>query len=361
MKIVSIVGARPNFVKIAPISWALRRREHVDHRIIHTGQHFDTSLSSSFFDTLDIPEPNLNLDVGSSSHGVQTGTIMCKLEPVLNEIRPDWVVVVGDVNSTVAATLVASKLGLRTAHVEAGLRSFDRTMPEEINRLVTDSISDLLFVTEQAALDNLSREGVPDEKVHFVGNVMIDTLIKILPKAREVAAWSEYGVDPGKYLVVTLHRPSNVDSYDSLKGLMDALVKISHDSPLIFPMHPRTRNKLKEFGILEDVQSHRGLIIAEPVDYLSFLSLVTGATGVITDSGGIQEETTYLGIPCITLRPNTERPVTIELGTNELIEPTGRSLMEAFNRLSAGTWKKGVIPKFWDGRTAERIADVLLG
>jgi len=361
MHIVSIVGARPNFVKIAPIARAAGQREGVHHTIIHTGQHYDAAMSASFFEVLDIPDPDINLEIGSGSHGVQTGKVMIALEPVLQELKPDWLLTVGDVNSTAAAALVAVKLGIRTAHVEAGLRSRDRAMPEEINRIVTDSISDALFVTEQAGLDNLMAEGVSDEKVHFTGNVMIDSLIYALPKAREKEAWGEIGVEKGEYVLVTLHRPSNVDQRDSLAGLVDALKQIAGRSPVVFPVHPRTRASLERFGLWEDLASAPGMHISEPLDYLTFLSLVSGSKALLTDSGGIQEETTYLGIPCVTLRPNTERPSTIDLGTNELVTPERDAVLEAFNRIATGAWKKGEVPPLWDGHAAERIVEILAG
>lgn len=359
MHIVSIVGARPNFVKIAPIARACRAVEGVQHTLIHTGQHYDRAMSDSFFEVLGIPDADVNLNVGSGSHGVQTGKVMIAIEPVLQELRPDWVVTVGDVNSTAAAALVAVKLGLKTVHVEAGLRSFDRTMPEEINRLVTDAISDALFVTEQSAIDNLKQEGVSDEIVHFTGNVMIDSLVHALPKVNTTKAWEGFGLEKGSYVLVTLHRPSNVDNRESLAGLVRALVEIGQKTPVLFPAHPRTRARLNEFGLLETLLAGDGVQLTEPQDYQSFLSLVTGAKALLTDSGGIQEETTYLGIPCMTLRPNTERPSTIDLGTNELVRPEYAPVMEAFERIAAGNWKEGTIPPLWDGQAAERIVRIL--
>ncbi|MCB2200636.1 UDP-N-acetylglucosamine 2-epimerase (non-hydrolyzing) [bacterium] len=359
MHIVSIVGARPNFVKIAPIARACCGMEGVRHTLIHTGQHYDRAMSDSFFDVLGIPEPDVNLNVGSGSHGVQTGKVMIAIEPVLQELQPDWVVTVGDVNSTAAAALVAVKLGLKTVHVEAGLRSFDRTMPEEINRLVTDAISDELFVTEQAALDNLKNEGVADEIVHFTGNVMIDSLVHALPKVEAAQAWKSFGLEKGSYVLVTLHRPSNVDQRESLEGLVHALSDISKRTPVLFPAHPRTKARLEEFGLLAMFTESGRVHLTAPQDYQSFLSLVTGARAMLTDSGGIQEETTYLGIPCITLRPNTERPSTINLGTNELVTPEYKPVMEAFGRIASGSWKEGTVPPLWDGKAAERIVRIL--
>jgi len=359
MHLLSIVGARPNFVKIAPIARAARALPGVKHTLVHTGQHYDQLMSDSFFNILEIPAPDVNLNVGSGSHGEQTGRAMIALEPVLQELRPNWVITVGDVNSTAAAALVAVKLGIRTAHVEAGLRSFDRSMPEEINRLVTDAISDALFVTEQAGLDNLRNEGVREEIIHFTGNVMIDSLVRALPRAREEQGWARQSLKQGDYVLVTLHRPSNVDSPSQLAGLVDALQQIGERCPVLFPVHPRTRARLKEFGLQESLTRGGGVSLTEPLDYLSFLSLVTGARAVLTDSGGIQEETTYLGIPCITLRPNTERPSTVELGTNELVEPSRDRVLEAFQRIDSNQWKQGVVPPLWDGHAAERVVDLL--
>ena len=361
MKIASIVGARPNFVKIAPLAWEIAAREGIEHTIVHTGQHYDESMSDGFFESLEIPEPDINLGVGSDGHGRQTGRIMIELEPVLEELEPDWVVTVGDVNSTAAATMVAVKLGISTAHVEAGLRSFDRSMPEEINRMVTDAISALHLVTEQSGHDNLVREGVDPSRIHFVGNIMIDWLVRALPKARELKAWERFGLEPGGYLLVTLHRPSNVDDHEQLEGLARALASMGKRRNVLFPAHPRTRRNLENFGLGKLLSEREGVALTEPMDYITFLSLVTSARALITDSGGIQEETTYLGIPCITLRSNTERPVTVEIGTNELVTPTGDGLLAAFEKLEAGNWKKGTVPRLWDGKTAVRIIDALSG
>ena len=305
MHIVSIVGARPNFMKIAPIAWAARKRPHIRHTIIHTGQHYDAAMSESFFDILDIPRPEVNLGIGSGSHGEQTGRVMMALEPLLSDYHPDWVLTVGDVNSTAATAMVAAKLGLATAHVEAGLRSFDRTMPEEINRLVTDAISDLLLVTEQSGLDNLHHEGVDERKIRMTGNVMIDTLVHHLAQAEQVRMAETLGLTPGSYVLVTLHRPSNVDDPAQLTDLTEALLEISRRCPVVFPIHPRTRQRMEAAGLYARLAAAPGMTLTPPQDYLSFLSLVTTCKAVLTDSGGIQEETTYLHIPCITLRPNT--------------------------------------------------------
>lgn len=361
LHIASVVGARPNLVKIAPLVWEFSRRGGIHHTLIHTGQHYDDVMSNSFFETLQIPKADINLGVGSGTHGVQTGRVMVELEPVLDELRPDWLLTVGDVNSTVAAALVAVKLGIPTAHVEAGLRSFDRSMPEEINRIITDSISDLLFVSEPHGLENLRREGVDEARIRFVGNVMIDTLVELLPRARDARAWERFGVEPKRYLLVTLHRPSNVDLPERLAGLCEALLEVSVRIPVLFPVHPRTLANLRRFDLEERMKGAPGVTLTEPLDYLNFLSLVTSAGALLTDSGGIQEETTYLGIPCLTLRPNTERPITVTEGTNELVAPTREGVLRAVERLLSGGWKQGKVPRFWDGKTAGRIVDVLAG
>lgn len=295
MHVVSVVGARPNFVKIAPIAWEFQARQDIQHTLIHTGQHYDVSMSDAFFKLLSIPAPDINLNVGSSSHGVQTGRIMAEIEPKLADLRPDWVVVLGDVNSTAAASLVATKLGLRVAHVEAGLRSFDRGMPEEINRIVTDAISDLLLITEPSGLENLRREGVDDARIEYTGNVMIDSLVKVLPAAREMAKWQQIGFDAGDYVLVTLHRPTNVDTPDQLGDLMASLAGVAERCPVVFAVHPRTRSRLEQFGLLDNYEKQDGLHLFSPFNYLEFLSLMSAAKGLITDSGGVQEETTYLG------------------------------------------------------------------
>lgn len=359
MHIVSIVGARPNFIKIAALERVIVKRPDIKYTLIHTGQHYDDKLSDSFFNVLNIRKPDFNLGIGSAPHGVQTGRIMIELEPLLNELRPHWVLTVGDVNSTAAAALVAVKLGLKTAHIEAGLRSFDRTMPEEINRLVTDSISDLLFVTEQSGLDNLLREGVPLDKIKFVGNVMIDTLINLLPLVEMEKFWEKLNLEPYKYITVTLHRPSNVDNPEMLEELMNSLIEIADKYPVVFPVHPRTRNNFVNFGLAERLSHFPNLLLTEPLNYISFLSLVSNSLALMTDSGGIQEETTYLGVPCLTLRDNTERPVTVDIGTNTIAHPCRESIINAFDSLTAGKWKKGSIPPLWDGKAADRILNIL--
>lgn len=360
MHIITIAGARPNFVKLAPLCWEFAKHPKIEHSIVHTGQHYDDAMSDSFFKALNIPAPKINLGVGSAPHGVQTGQIMIALEPVFQNLNPDWIITFGDVNSTMAASIVAVKLGIKCAHVEAGLRSFDRSMPEEINRIVTDSLSDLLFVSEQSGFDNLMHEGVDKSKVHFVGNIMIDTLIAMLPYAHSLNACANFNLTPNKYGVITLHRPSNVDDKNQLEDLCRALLKIADDIPLVMPLHPRTRENLKKFDLLLRLSSHKSITLIQPVDYLSFLSLVLQSQMVLTDSGGIQEETTYLGIPCFTIRRNTERPVTVDLGTNILVNPDSSSIIKAFQQFHQGRMKKGTIPPLWDGNTANRIVSILL-
>ena len=311
MKIINIAGARPNLMKIAPLMHAYKASEKISPLLVHTGQHYDENMSDLFFRQLGIPEPDLNREVGSSSHAVQTADIMRAFETIVLDHQPDAVLVVGDVNSTIACGIVAVKLGIKLIHVEAGLRSGDRTMPEEINRIITDSISDLLFCTEQSGVDHLRREGIPDEKVHLVGNVMIDTLLQHQEKTNASTVLQDLGLEERGYAVLTLHRPSNVDNRDLLNGLIGVLEEIQTDLPVIFPLHPRTRNRLKEFGFTPRLDAMENLKLLEPVGYLDFLKLTASAKVVLTDSGGIQEETTILKVPCLTLRENTERPVTL--------------------------------------------------
>jgi UDP-N-acetylglucosamine 2-epimerase (non-hydrolysing) len=355
MKILHVVGARPNFMKIAPLIKALERHEDVEQVLIHTGQHYDEQMSASFFEQLDIPEPTQNLDVRSGSHAAQTADIMTSFEPVLLEHRPDVVVVVGDVNSTVACALVAAKLGVPVAHVEAGLRSRDRRMPEEINRLVTDQLSDLLFTPSRDADANLLREGIAQGKIHFVGNIMIDTLHTQLGRARALGAPQHFGVEPGHYHLVTLHRPSNVDDAAQLEQIFLALADLARTETVLFPMHPRTRANAQEFDLLRTLGTVR---LLEPLGYLEMLGLMAEAGMVLTDSGGIQEETTALGVPCLTLRDSTERPITIEQGTNTLVPD--RSCACILGAARAGRGKRGRVPAKWDGHTAERIATILV-
>lgn len=359
MKILNIVGARPNFMKIAPIHRLMLQSEKINPILVHTGQHYDRAMSKIFFEDLELPEPDIYLGVGSGSHAQQTGDVMIKLEEVMTAEKPDMVLVVGDVNSTMAASLVASKLCIPIAHVEAGLRSFDRSMPEEINRIVTDSLADLLFVTEESGSINLLKEGVPREKIHFVGNVMIDSLLFYRKKAADSSVLAQFKLESSRYALLTLHRPANVDDPVHFKKILDALERIENKLPIIFPIHPRSRKMIKKFEFDEKVESMKNLKLVEPLGYLDFLHLMEHATIVLTDSGGIQEETTVLGIPCITMRENTERPVTIDIGTNVLVGmDTEKIVAEAFNILS-GKKKNGSIPALWDGQAASRIVEIL--
>lgn len=352
MKYLHVVGARPNFMKAAPVYRALAKRGQ--HQIlVHTGQHYDRMMSDVFFETLQIPEPDESLNVGSGSHAQQTASIMSLFEPVVLKHAPDMVIVYGDVNSTVAAALVCAKLGVRVAHVESGLRSSDRSMPEEINRIVTDQLADLLFTPSTDGDENLLREGIAREKIFFVGNVMIDTLIQFLPKADEAFAKLQSDLRLGGYGLVTLHRPSNVDDEAAFIPMLNVLEDLSQKLPLLFPVHPRTRNKWSER------LSRSNLKIIDPVGYLDFLALQKHATAVITDSGGIQEETTYLGVPCFTLRHNTERPVTITSGTNTLIGNNWELLRTKFQVALNADQQDARHPPLWDGRASERIADIL--
>lgn len=360
LKILNIVGARPNFMKIAPIQREMMRRPDVFHPlIVHTGQHYDESMSDSFFRDLGIPEPDHHLEVGSASHAVQTARIMTAFEPVVIAEKPDWVVVVGDVNSTIACALVCSKLGVKVAHVEAGLRSGDRSMPEEINRILTDAISDLLLTTSPDADENLRREGVSPDKIRFVGNVMIDSLFFNLERAKRLAVRDGFGLKERGYAVVTLHRPSNVDNAEILGGLIDALGDIAAEMPIVFPVHPRTRSNIEVFGFGEKIAGS-AIRLVEPLGYLDFLNLYSGARLVLTDSGGLQEETTALGIPCLTLRENTERPITIELGTNTLVGTDPDAIRTAAAKILGAPFPENPrTPPLWDGKAAERICDAI--
>lgn len=359
-KILNIVGARPNFMKIAPIIREMQRRE-TEFRplIVHTGQHYDEAMSDSFFRDLGIPQPDFHLEVGSASHAVQTAKIMMAFEPVVLAEKPDWCLVVGDVNSTIACALVCAKLGVKIAHVEAGLRSRDRAMPEEINRILTDAISDLLLTTSEDADENLKQEGIAAGKIKFVGNVMIDSLFYNLEKSKDSQARENLDLSGRDYAVLTLHRPSNVDEREVFGRLLDALVAISAKLPVIFPVHPRTRANIEKFGFTEKV-ADSDIRLIEPLGYLDFMNLYSGAKLVLTDSGGLQEETTALGIPCLTLRENTERPITIELGTNILVGTNPEKITRsAFEILENSTQKETKIPPLWDGHAAARICDAL--
>ena len=343
-------------MKVAPIYAEMKRRPaDFAPMIVHTGQHYDAVMSDSFFDDLGMPKPDIHLGVGSGSHAVQTAKIMTEFEPVVLREKPDWVLVVGDVNSTIACALVCAKLGVKVAHVEAGLRSRDRAMPEEINRILTDSISDLLFTTSQDADVNLAQEGIPVERIRFVGNVMIDSLMDHLKVAESSAVREDLGVNAGEYAVLTLHRPSNVDDRETLSGILHALIAVAEKLPIVFPVHPRTRAKIVEFGFGERL-ANSAIRLIDPLGYLDFIRLYSGAKMVLTDSGGLQEETTALGVPCLTLRENTERPITIFEGTNTLCGTDVRRIVDAaFDILDSGG-KRGRAPELWDGHAAERIA-----
>jgi len=359
-RVICVCGARPNFMKIAPVMRSLEASGKFELLLVHTGQHYDANMSKLFFDELGIPEPDVNLEVGSASHAEQTAEIMKRFEPVVKDFGPDYVVVVGDVNSTIACGLVAVKLGVRLAHVEAGLRSFDRRMPEEINRLLTDQISDLLFVTEESGVANLKREGIDEGKIHFVGNVMIDTLLANRAKAKRSPIVGQLGLDGVKYGVITLHRPSNVDDPGKFAQIVGAFEEIQKELKLVFPMHPRTRHNLMGGELAARMERMENLKLIEPVGYLDFLRLMSEASVVITDSGGIQEETTILQVPCMTLRENTERPVTISEGTNRLVDVKKRAIVEAYKQISSNSHNRsGKVPRLWDGRAAERIAEIM--
>jgi UDP-N-acetylglucosamine 2-epimerase (non-hydrolysing) len=360
LKVICVCGARPNFMKIAPLVDALSRTREVTTLLVHTGQHYDERMSRLFFGELGIPKPDLNLEVGSCSHAVQTAEVMKRFEPVCIKHRPHWVVVVGDVNSTLAAALVASKLGIGIAHVEAGLRSFDRTMPEEINRVLTDAISDLLFVTELSGVENLRREGIADHKVHLVGNVMIDTLLRSRAQADRSVILSTLGIGKGKYAVVTLHRPSNVDDVKAFSSILAAFEQIAEDMPIIFPVHPRSRKNLEGSGLGDRAKGITNLRLVEPLGYLDFLKLMSDSAVVLTDSGGIQEETTILGVPCLTLRENTERPITVTQGTNRLTGSSTEAILKAYREVRDQPQRPAKVPELWDGRAADRIVTCLV-
>jgi len=357
-KVISVVGARPNFMKVAPIHKAFQKYSNqITHLICHTGQHYDEKMSKVFFVDLEMPQPDFYLGIGGGSHAEQTAKIMIEFEKIVLSEKPDLIIVVGDVNSTIACSLVASKLGVKIAHVEAGLRSYDKDMPEEINRLLTDSISDYLFVTERSGLENLKKEGVASEKIFFTGNVMIDSLVEHLKKSEKSQILNENSLSSGNYVLVTLHRPSNVDSKEYLEQMVKFLNKMADQFPVIFPIHPRTKNNMSKFGLLEKLNS--SVILTEPIGYIDFLKLTTNAKLIITDSGGIQEESTFLGIQCITVRNNTERPVTVTVGTNQLIGTDLKKVEEAALKVLNGEIKKGTIPELWDGKAAERISEII--
>jgi len=354
ISVTAIVGARPNFVKMAPILEEAGRRSTFQCRLVHTGQHYSPEMSATFFDELGMPAPDVNLEIGSGSHTTQTAGVMLRLEAELSEWRPDVVLVAGDVNSTMAAALVAVKLGIPVAHVEAGLRSFDRRMPEETNRLVTDTLSTYLFASEPSGVINLLAEGVPNEKIFLVGNVMIDTLMKFRGKAAQTGVLERLGLKRKNYAVATLHRPSNVDGIEHLASLMNMLMELSRHLPVVFPVHPRTRTRLQDAGLIE-----RGVLLTEPLGYLDFLHLIDEARLVLTDSGGIQEETTILQVPCLTMRENTERPITIEQGTNRLVGTNPEDILQAALETLNAPPQFLMPPEFWDGKASARILDVL--
>lgn len=357
-KLLFVVGARPNFMKIAPIiDEVIRFPSEFSYQLIHTGQHYDENMSRIFFDELGMPKPDIDLEVGSGSHAQQTAEIMRKIEPIFFDYQPDFVVVPGDVNSTLAASLVASKLGVKIVHVEAGLRSNDRSMPEEINRLVTDQISDLLLTPSRDGNENLEHEGISADKVHFVGNVMIDSLVRLLPQAKNRWTVLQQKYDLERYLLVTLHRPFNVDTDKSLHTILSALHEISTQVQVIFPVHPRTQKRIEQGNYAELVEN---ILLLEPLGYLDFLAMQAHAAAVLTDSGGVQEETTYLGVPCLTARPNTERPITITQGTNQLINIEQDPLLPALNKLLSDPVDSHAIPEYWDGRASQRIVELLL-
>lgn len=374
MKIHLIAAARPNFMKIAPLYHAFKKEAWADPVIVHTGQHYDINMSDSFFKDLELPDPHIHLGIGSGTHAEQTGSVMIAYEKVLIKERPELVVVVGDVNSTMACTIAASKVVYppkpdqtgsgshlinrpTVAHLEAGLRSNDRSMPEEINRLVTDALADILWTPSPDAVENLMSEGVPGEKIYHVGNIMIDSLEMMRPKIEAVAIFSELGLIKGNYGLVTLHRPSNVDSPDTLSSLCAILAAASQKIPLVFPVHPRTRKNLDTFGLIPMLSSAKEIILTEPMGYIRFMNLVFNCRYTITDSGGLQEETTYLGIPCVTMRPNTERPVTVTHGTNQLC--TVHDLQDKIENIFSTDFKRCTVPELWDGQTAARIVDTI--
>ncbi len=364
MKIINVVGARPNFMKMAPIIEAMNKYPaKIQHLLVHTGQHYDEKMSKSFFNDLGMPKPDMNLEVGSGSHAEQTARIMVEFEKVCIRENPDLVIVVGDVNSTMACTITAKKLGIKVAHVEAGLRSRDMSMPEEINRLCTDVLCDYLFTTDHFADENLAAEGVPEEKVFFVGNVMIDTLMKHRQLASELDFGKKLGLQPGNYITLTMHRPGNVDDKATLQAILEALSEISQRLPIVFPIHPRTKKMAEQFGLAHFFNTGdkvEGIWITEPLGYLEFLNLNMNARLVLTDSGGLQEETTVLGVPCITMRPNTERPITCEVGSNIMVGNCKETILQEAFKVLNGDLPEGRIPEKWDGKSADRIVEILL-
>jgi UDP-N-acetylglucosamine 2-epimerase (non-hydrolysing) len=359
MKIINVVGARPNFMKISPLVREMSQDKFIEHILLHTGQHYDDIMSKVFFEDLELPKPDIYLGIGSGSHATQTAKAMVEFEKVVNEKKPDLVVVVGDVNSTLACSLVAVKLSVPVAHVEAGLRSFDRNMPEEINRILTDAISELLFTTEPSANQNLEREGISQEKIHFVGNVMIDTLLHCIDKAQKSSIMDTLNLMAEGFALLTLHRPNNVDVKENFAEIITALEEIQKHIQIVFPMHPRTKSRISEFGMAEKFDRMTNFVVTEPLGYLDFLNLESNCKFVLTDSGGLQEETTVLGVPCLTLRDNTERPVTITEGTNTLVGTNPKKIVEESMKILSGEGKSGRIPKLWDGNAAKRIVTII--
>ena len=360
MKIVIVAGARPNFMKVAPLLKALRKVPRFQTALVHTGQHYDFRMSEVFFKDLLIPKPGVHLECGSGTHAGQTGKVLAAMERTLLKLRPDLVMVVGDVNSALASSLAAAKLGIRVAHVEAGLRSFDRSMPEEINRRVTDRLSDFLFVSEESGLVNLKREGIPPQKVFHTGNVMIDSLVASLGAIRRSDVRRRLGLADAAYGVMTLHRPSNVDDAKALKKIWHTVAKVSSLVTLIFPIHPRTAKRMDALGLRRAFQGLKNLRMIKPLGYTDFLGLVYGARFVLTDSGGLQEESTYLKIPCMTLRENTERPATLKPGSNRLVGTDEKKILEGVRSALSGRWKTSKVPKYWDGKAAKRIVQALI-
>jgi len=360
MKIINVVGARPNFMKIAPLMRAYKALPAIQPMLVHTGQHYDRTMSDVFFRELDIPEPDVNLAVGSGTQAAQTAGIMMAFEQVVVREKPDAVLVVGDVNSTIACGLVAVKAGIKLVHVEAGLRSGDRSMPEEINRLLTDAISDLLFCTEQSGVENLRQEGVGQEKIFLVGNVMIDTLLRQWPKAEASPILQQLGLEVGRYAVLTLHRSSNVDAPAVLGRILDALEVIQRELPILFPIHPRTRKALEDSPLVRRMAGMPNIRMMNPAGYLEFLKMISSAKIVLTDSGGIQEETTILKVPCLTLRENTERPITVEVGSNQVVGTDPGRILAAYRAVVSGQWRQPQVPPLWDGHAAHRIVQILV-
>lgn len=360
MKVIQVVGARPNFMKVAPLHRAIGKLKGWTSKIVHTGQHFDAKMSDVFFTQLELPKPDFFLGIGGGSHTEVTAKIMLAFEKIVDSEKPDLIIVVGDVTSTLACTLVAIKMGIQVAHVEAGLRSFDRSMPEELNRVLTDRVSDYLFVTEESGLTHLKNEGIADEKVFFTGNVMIDSLVRYQEKAKHSTIISDLNLEPKGYIVMTMHRPANVDTEKGLRSILDLIELSAQKTKIVFPIHPRTRAHIEKFGLSERLQKITNLTLTEPLGYLEFIQLMSQSAAILTDSGGIQEETTYLGIPCLTFRDSTERPITVTLGTNQLLADLDpQKTFEALELILQGTTKKGSIPPLWDGQAAERIATIL--